>query len=467
MLTPEPYTYDADIAAAAGPFGAAPAPAPVATPTAPGVQTAGPFGVPQAAAPEKPGIMQMLVPALVAAFGPKAGPRGTAAMIGGFLKGQEARRARTEHVAETQMRRANDAAKFRMQALEQVATLPPEQQAVYIDALADVGQQLYGVDLRTELGAMQQAGQPALERAATAKQRSEAAAIVESNDKARPGENWSAPDETGQPKPREWWTTRAGRPGLLTATPKPPADGAALGSFEDYVKRKFGPNPTPDQIEQGRKAYQQADDRPRVTVNNAERPMTQGQRLNAIRSYQRDWNRAVAPVMDRQQQTAKLDSGLAALQRGNRPAATEIILIAFQKMQDETSVVRETEYGRPGEMQSLRDRVSAAMTKLVSGGSNMTDDALRTLADEGKRLAAEIEKVSGRQLADYRQAIEETLAEAGIPSSRVFGQSRLGIAEASATTETAGQPKEGDVKPIPGYPGTEQTYRNGKWIRTK
>jgi ribosomal protein S18 len=27
--------------------------------------------------------------------------------------------------------------------------------------------------------------------------------------------------------------------------------------------------------------------------------------------------------------------------------------------------------------------------------------------------------------------------------------------------------KEGDVKPIPGYPGTEQTYRNGKWIRTK
>lgn len=27
--------------------------------------------------------------------------------------------------------------------------------------------------------------------------------------------------------------------------------------------------------------------------------------------------------------------------------------------------------------------------------------------------------------------------------------------------------KEGDVKPIPGHPGTEQTYRNGKWIRTK
>jgi hypothetical protein len=30
-----------------------------------------------------------------------------------------------------------------------------------------------------------------------------------------------------------------------------------------------------------------------------------------------------------------------------------------------------------------------------------------------------------------------------------------------------GAPKEGDTKPIPGHPGTEQTYRKGKWIRTK
>lgn len=34
-------------------------------------------------------------------------------------------------------------------------------------------------------------------------------------------------------------------------------------------------------------------------------------------------------------------------------------------------------------------------------------------------------------------------------------------------TGTAAGPTEGDVKPIPGFPGTEQTYRNGRWIRTK
>jgi hypothetical protein len=49
------------------------------------------------------------------------------------------------------------------------------------------------------------------------------------------------------------------------APEKPPT----LGSFEDYVKRSFGENPTPEQIRQARKDYQQADDRPRVTVTTS------------------------------------------------------------------------------------------------------------------------------------------------------------------------------------------------------
>lgn len=36
-----------------------------------------------------------------------------------------------------------------------------------------------------------------------------------------------------------------------------------------------------------------------------------------------------------------------------------------------------------------------------------------------------------------------------------------------ATPPAAAGPKEGDTKPIDGFPGTEQTFKNGKWIRTK
>ncbi|HEY2976835.1 MAG TPA: hypothetical protein VGJ35_02625, partial [Burkholderiaceae bacterium] len=47
--------------------------------------------------------------------------------------------------------------------------------------------------------------------------------------------------------------------GHVTPTKPPP-----VGGFEDYVIRKYGANPTPEQIAEGRKVYQQADDRPRV-----------------------------------------------------------------------------------------------------------------------------------------------------------------------------------------------------------
>lgn len=43
---------------------------------------------------------------------------------------------------------------------------------------------------------------------------------------------------------------------------------------------------------------------------------------------------------------------------------------------------------------------------------------------------------------------------------------RLGGRRLSTGDAGAG-PKEGETKPIDGYPGTEQTYRGGKWIRTK
>jgi hypothetical protein len=51
---------------------------------------------------------------------------------------------------------------------------------------------------------------------------------------------------------------------------KPTKETAAkVGSFEDYVTRTYGENPTPAQILAARKAYGQADDRPRVSVSVA------------------------------------------------------------------------------------------------------------------------------------------------------------------------------------------------------
>lgn len=61
---------------------------------------------------------------------------------------------------------------------------------------------------------------------------------------------------------------KAGQPEGLTPTseqPKP-QESPKVGTFEDYVQRTYGANPTPEQILEARKKYQQADDRPTVNV---------------------------------------------------------------------------------------------------------------------------------------------------------------------------------------------------------
>lgn len=59
---------------------------------------------------------------------------------------------------------------------------------------------------------------------------------------------------------------------------------------------------------------------------------------------------------------------------------------------------------------------------------------------------------SGRALGEYYGDEADSLIETYREIAKGGGQ---------------GGVKEGDTKPIPGHPGTEQTYRGGKWIRTK
>ncbi len=60
------------------------------------------------------------------------------------------------------------------------------------------------------------------------------------------------------------------------------------------------------------------------------RPMTDGQRAQVIGSRRSAWTRFTKAITDRQQAVAKVDSGLAALDRGNRGAATQVIITAFK-----------------------------------------------------------------------------------------------------------------------------------------
>jgi hypothetical protein len=141
---------------------------------------------------------------------------------------------------------------------------------------------------------------------------------------------------------------------------------------------------------------------------------------------------------------ARVDAGLDALKRGNRNAATQAIIIAFNKLQDEGSVVREGEYARSEQLVPLINRIEGAIQRITLGGASMTDKDLTDLANEAKAIAKSMSAVSEEAAANLRQGIEEELGDYQIQSSRVFGNSQIGR-RAPAPSDEPTAPR----KPVP------------------
>jgi hypothetical protein len=175
-----------------------------------------------------------------------------------------------------------------------------------------------------------------------------------------------------------------------------------------------------------KKEMGQADDRPRITIDHSDKPLTPYQRAQLTSSRRKEWDSISKVINDRQFAVAKVDSGLAALKRGDRVSATQTIITAFNKLQDETSVVREGEYARSEDLAPLLSRIEAGLTKLVYGGGKLTDAQLIALGTETKNIARALSRVSEGGARDKRAAIEEELKELGIPASRIFGGSTVG-----------------------------------------
>jgi hypothetical protein len=67
-------------------------------------------------------------------------------------------------------------------------------------------------------------------------------------------------------------------------------------------------------------------------------------------------------------------------------AASQGVLVSFQKLLDPTSVVRESEYARSPQGLSLIDRIEGLYTKLKQGGAGLTPQALKQFVDLGEKF---------------------------------------------------------------------------------
>jgi hypothetical protein len=159
--------------------------------------------------------------------------------------------------------------------------------------------------------------------------------------------------------------------------------------------------------------------------------LTPSQVASEVNTLRNTWTKAIEPTLARREAIAKIDTGEAALKAGNRNAATQIIINAFNKLMDETSVVREGEYIRSEQGQAVVARIQGAITRITEGGTNLTDADLRGLATEAKNVASALNAEREKELGNTRFAIEESLKAYNIPATRVFGNSEPGKAPAA------------------------------------
>jgi hypothetical protein len=194
--------------------------------------------------------------------------------------------------------------------------------------------------------------------------------------------------------------------------PKPP-NPPNVGSFEDYVVRKYGSQPTPEQIAEGRKVYQQADDRPRNT-NVSITPTAESNILNRLVTQ---WSTAIKPARDLSRQAKIMDAGLAAARRGDLAAGSQAVLVTFQKILDPTSVVRESEYARSAAGQALLARMEGIQDRLMRGGAGVPLPELEKFA----QLAKEMVRVStGGYIEAVKARIGRTADHYKLPHDLVF-----------------------------------------------
>ncbi len=196
-------------------------------------------------------------------------------------------------------------------------------------------------------------------------------------------------------------------------------------------------------------------------IANRQRPITGTAEAGMISRLTSQWDRVNAPVVDLDQQVKRMDAGMFAAERGDMNAGSQAVLVTFQKVLDEESVVRESEYARSPQGQGLFDRIRGIVPRLQHGGPGVTIEELKTF----QRLAREIVNSTRDYVASVKERIGRNADRYNLPRDLIFEDYMPGGRQDPGDTSILSS--ESVAEPTAVNPKTGETLvlRNGKWVK--
>jgi hypothetical protein len=175
------------------------------------------------------------------------------------------------------------------------------------------------------------------------------------------------------------------------------------------------------------------------------RPMTQGQRAALATGLRKDYNANVKGARTIATQVQMMNEAWKNYDV-NPNAASQGILVTFQKILDPDSVVRESEYARSFDGQSLMDRMRGAVDNKLVGGAGIPKEQLVGFKEVAERFAAGY----AQKAQDYQGVIDANAEEFGIDPQLLYSGGEFDTPE--PTTEGGGGPAVGTERMINGVP---------------
>lgn len=136
----------------------------------------------------------------------------------------------------------------------------------------------------------------------------------------------------------------------------------------------------------------------------AEKPMTALQKANFIRQTSNDISRSqpVKNYLQIRNSAAKVNSILDTVQSQlTRNIKQQVVLVTFQKVLDELSVVRESEFIRTQQLQGFVDSIKSKLVGLIKGGA-VTEETIQAARDAINTIGAQSQKFANEEVQKGR-----------------------------------------------------------------